>query len=104
MPWVLFPEIVRLIREKKADYVLTLKSNHPTLYSQVKDWFNVMLSHNFEGVKVSHDRRVEKGHHRREKRLVWAVPISELGGLYKQEQWERSSKYCDAPKNPLSVE
>lgn len=26
-------EIVRLIREKKADYVLALKSNHPTLYS-----------------------------------------------------------------------
>ncbi len=24
-------EIVRLIRAKKADYVLTLKSNHPTL-------------------------------------------------------------------------
>lgn len=32
-------EIVRLIRQKKADYVLTLKSNHPTLHSQVKNWF-----------------------------------------------------------------
>ena len=34
-----------------------------------------------EGIKVSHERRVEKGHHRREKRLVWAVPVSELGIL-----------------------
>ncbi len=42
---------------------------------------------NFEGITVSHDRRVEKGHHRREKRLVWAVPLAEFGGLYKQEQW-----------------
>ncbi len=58
-------EIVRLIREKKADYVLTLKSNHPTLHSQIKDWFDVALANNFEGVKVSHTRRVEKGHHRR---------------------------------------
>lgn len=27
-------EIVRLIRQKKADYVVTLKSNHPTLYNK----------------------------------------------------------------------
>ena len=80
-------EIVRLIRAKKADYVLALKSNHPTLHSQVKDWFDAARANNFEGITVSQDRRVEKGHHRREKRLVWAVPLSELGGLYQQEQW-----------------
>ena len=79
-------EIVRLIRAKKADYVLTLKSNHPTLYSQVQKWFDAAIANNFEGIKVSHDRRVEKGHHRREKRLVWAVSLAEFGGLYKQEQ------------------
>ncbi len=30
-------EIVRLIRAQKADYVLALKTNHPTLYQQVKN-------------------------------------------------------------------
>ncbi|MDJ0801207.1 MAG: ISAs1 family transposase [Calothrix sp. MO_167.B12] len=80
-------EIVRLIREKKADYVLALKTNHPTLHAQVKNWFDPALASNFEGITVSHDRRIEKGHHRTEKRLVWAVPLSEFGGLYKQEQW-----------------
>ncbi len=30
---------------------------------------------------------MEKGHHRTEKRLVWAVPLSEFAGLYKQGQW-----------------
>ena len=80
-------EIVRLIRAKKADYVLALKSNHPTLHSQVKDWFDAAIANNFEGIKVSHDRRVEKGHHRTEKRCCWAVPLSEFGGLYKQGQW-----------------
>ena len=80
-------EIVRLIREKKADYILTLKSNHPTLHSQVKTWFARASANNFEGITVSKARRVEKGHHRREKRLVWAVPLSEFSGLYKQEQW-----------------
>ncbi len=29
----------------------------------------------------------QEGHHRPEKRLVWAVPLSEFGGLYKQGQW-----------------
>ena len=57
-------EIVRLIREKKADYVLTLKSNHPTLHSQVKTWFDAAKSKNFEGINVSHERRIEKGHQR----------------------------------------
>jgi len=27
-------EIVRLIRQKKADYVVAIKSNHPTLYNK----------------------------------------------------------------------
>lgn len=80
-------EIVRQIRQKKADYVLALKGNHPTLYSQVKDWFNTARTNNFEGIQVSYDQRLEKGHHRTEKRLVWAVSLSELGGLYQQEQW-----------------
>ncbi len=55
-------EIVRLIRQKKADYVLTLKNNHPTLHSQVQKWFDAARTNNFEGIKVSRDRRVEKAH------------------------------------------
>ncbi len=80
-------EIVRLICAKKADYVLALKTNHPTLHQEVKNWFDTARASNFEGIKFSHDRRVEKGHHRTEKRLVWAVPLSEFGGQDKQEQW-----------------
>ena len=80
-------EIVRLIRAKKADYVLALKKNHPTLHQEVKNWFDKARLSNFEGITVDHDRRIEKGHHRTEKRRVWAVPLSEFGGLYKQEQW-----------------
>ncbi len=80
-------EIVRLIRAKKADYILALKTNHPTLHQKVKNWFDQARTSNFEGITVSYDRRIEKGHHRTEKRLVWAVPLSEFGGLYKQGQW-----------------
>ena len=80
-------EMVRLIRQKKADYVVTLKSNHPTLYNQVKTWFEIAKAQKFEGIEVSQDSRTEKGHHRVEIRKVWAVPVAALGGLYKQEQW-----------------
>jgi predicted transposase YbfD/YdcC len=71
-------DIVRLIREKKAEYVLTLKGNHPTLYAQVKDWFIQAQSNNFEGIDVSYDQCIDKAHHRVEKRHVWAVPCQLL--------------------------
>ena len=80
-------EIVRLIRQKKADYVVALKSNHPTLYNQVKDWFETAKTQDFMGIEMSYDSRTEKGHHRLETRKVWAVSVAQLGGLYKQEQW-----------------
>ncbi|MEG4898487.1 ISAs1 family transposase, partial [Microcoleus sp. F10-B4] len=80
-------EIVRLIRQKKADYVVTLKKNHPTLYKQVKTWFETARANQFGGIEVSEDSRTEKAHHRIETRKVGAVPVGVLGGLYKQEDW-----------------
>lgn len=46
----------------KADYVLALKANHPTLYGQVKTWFE--QAQGFEDIIVSYDERMETGHHR----------------------------------------
>lgn len=71
----------------KADYILALKGNHPSLHKQVKDWFNQHLSQGFGGVVHSYDERVEKGHHRPEKRQVWCVPVSQLPTLYYQDDW-----------------
>lgn len=80
-------EIARPIVAKGADYILSLKANHPTLCAQVKAWFETAQSRGFEGIEYSHDHRVEAGHHRREMRTVWAVPVAQLGGLYEQQQW-----------------
>ena len=80
-------EIVRLIRQKKANYVVTLKKNHPTLYKQVKTWFETARANQFGGIEVSKDSRTEKAHHRIETRKVVAVPVGVIGGLYKQEDW-----------------
>jgi predicted transposase YbfD/YdcC len=53
----------------------------------VEQWFEKALLAKFDGYQFSYDRRVETGHHRREVREVWAVPLSAFGGLYQQQQW-----------------
>ncbi len=37
--------------------------------------------------EVSYEQRLEKGHHRVEKRRVWAIPVSKFTHLHHQEQW-----------------
>lgn len=79
--------IASQIFNPKADYILALKGNHPTLYAQVKDWFLARLAFGFEGITNSYDERVEKGHHRTEKRQVWCVPVSQLPPLHNHSDW-----------------
>ena len=80
-------DIARRIQALGADYVLALKANHPTLYVQVKQWFQTAQAQKFEGIEHEIDVRVESGHHRREKRQVTAVSINQMGDLYKQTSW-----------------
>lgn len=71
---------------KKADYVVTLKKHHPTLYKQVKTWFETARTNlrELKWVKIP-----ERKQHIRSvaTRKVGAVPVGVLGGLYKQEDW-----------------
>lgn len=80
-------EIARRIQALGADYVLALKANHPTLFKQVQKWFETAQANQFEGIESSYDVRVESGHHRTEKRQVWAVSLHQMGSLYNQAQW-----------------
>jgi predicted transposase YbfD/YdcC len=80
-------EIAGQIIDKGADYVLCLKANHPTLYSQVKTWFDNQAARGFKEIEHTYDQRVEAGHHRKENRQIWAVPLSAIGELYKSSQW-----------------
>ena len=70
---------------KKANYVLALKANHPTLYCQVKEWFEQAQAMQFAGIDVSYDKRIEKGHHRTEIREVWSVPVAAISELYQPQ-------------------
>lgn len=66
--------IAAQIHQGNADYILTLKANHPILYGQVKAWFAQAQAQGFAGIDVSIDLRVEKGHHRLEKRCCRKRP------------------------------
>ena len=80
-------EIAQQIVDKGADYVLCLKANHPTLWNEVRIWFEDAQRQNFKGIEHQYDMRVETGHHRRETRKVWAVPLSQMGALHQISQW-----------------
>lgn len=80
-------EIAKQIVAKKADYVLALKANHPTFYSQVQQWFETAVANNFMDIKINYDKRIEKAHHRTEIREVWSVPVSAIPQLYQPKVW-----------------
>lgn len=80
-------KIVQQIRRQKADYILALKANHPTILSQVKEWFTQSKTLGWDGIEHDYYTNVSKGHHRTEKRYVWAIPVAAFGGLYQQQQW-----------------
>jgi predicted transposase YbfD/YdcC len=79
--------IAKKIIEAYADYVLSLKDNHPTLHQQVKNWFEIAQSLGFKDVDVNISQRVEKGHHRIENRKVYTVPVSQIPALHEQDDW-----------------
>ena len=77
--------IAAQIQGAKADYILCLKKNHPTLFHQVQTWFETALAENT--LPKSAEYRVESGHHRIEKRQVWTIPLSALPALYEADGW-----------------
>jgi predicted transposase YbfD/YdcC len=80
-------EIAKAIVNQGGDYVLSLKANHPTLYGQVKSWFETAQSNDFAAIEYRYDQRIEAGHHRQENRQVWAIPVTSIPDLYQPSAW-----------------
>ncbi|PHJ57082.1 transposase [Nostoc linckia z18] len=59
-------EIVKLITEQSADYVITLKKNQGNLYDSVESLFITAISKGFEGIEHSTYKTEDKGHGREE--------------------------------------
>ena len=56
--------------------------------SPVVQWFEEADRKGFDSIDYTFDERVESGHHRTEKRQIWAVSLKQMRELYKQDQWQ----------------
>lgn len=77
--------IAEKIREKKADYVLALKDNQPTLHKDVKDYFDWIENEKPRSeIADTWKSKPEKCHGRIETREILAAPGDWLEG---KEEW-----------------
>lgn len=77
--------IAAQIQQAQADYILTLKANHPTLFAQVNTWFNTAQTAGTLPNPVEY--KTEAGHHRREIRSCWTVALHQLPPLHQSDEW-----------------
>jgi predicted transposase YbfD/YdcC len=83
-------EIVKLITQQSADYVITLKKNQGNLYESVEKLFKTGISTDFEGIKYSTYKTEETGHGRHEIRNY--VMLSGIGSrLDPDSVWSKFS-------------
>lgn len=78
-------EIAQKIIDKKADYILALKDNHPELSSQVKSTLDEAIKLKFADMPYSYHEQTNAGHGRIEMRQTWiTTDIGWLGERAKQ--------------------
>ena len=78
-------KIADKIYQANGDYILSLKANHPTLFQDVKIWFDSQQTANILPLPLEHT--TEAGHHRIEIRKYWAFSLSQLPPLHGSSQW-----------------
>jgi predicted transposase YbfD/YdcC len=78
-------EIAQAIIDAKADYVLAVKNNQPTLCQGITEYFAEHANDNFAHVKARHHSTDEKGHGRVEHRQYVICPVPE--DLPDRERW-----------------
>jgi predicted transposase YbfD/YdcC len=81
-------KIAKAIRDKGADYFLSVKGNQERLHQMLKTWFDHGENIQFRGMDCTHKRTVNKGHGRIEIRDCWAIndPLA-FKSLQENEGW-----------------
>jgi predicted transposase YbfD/YdcC len=77
--------IARQIHRAHADYILSLKSNHPTLFQQVNQWFQPTQAAGT--LPTPREHTTETGHHRIDTRIVWTLPVDLFATLHQADEW-----------------
>ena len=79
-------EIAEKIVAQKADYILAVKGNQPTLHDGIVKFFLDHLSDDFARVKVSRYQTSERGHGREETRTYYICPVPD--DLPDRQRWK----------------
>mgnify|MGYP002640404674 FL=1 len=66
-------EIARCLRKARAEYVLAVKGNQPTLHAAIIAYFDAMEEHEEAGVEFQHRETLDKKRGRVERRLYWSA-------------------------------
>lgn len=78
--------IVSKIREKKGDYVISLKGNQGNLHDDVKLFMETEINNNFKNTPHDYYETIEKGHGRVETRRYWIT--EKINWLDNKKDWE----------------
>lgn len=78
--------IARVIRSRKADYILAVKANQGNLYNEIIDMFEKVKNPGFVSYIHQADTQLDKDHGRIESREC--VTIEKLGWLFEIDQWD----------------
>jgi len=73
------------IRQAKADYLMQVKANQPSLHENVKLFFDEAIEHRWQHTGHAYHQTVEKDHGRIETRRCWST--WEVGWLKKHVDW-----------------
>ncbi len=79
-------KLVRQLREKKADYLLSLKENQEKLYNEVEALFDEEDQTSYEYIDNEFYEESDKGHGRFERRRYWM--LTDVEKLKQRKQWK----------------
>ena len=78
-------EIARPVVDGGGDYVLALKSNQPSLYDDVRTFFEEAVARGFRGIEHDYHGHTDGGHGRIEVRRLWCT--SDVSWIAEQAKW-----------------
>ena len=79
--------IAQKIQDSGADYILTLKANHPTLAEDARNWWEKYQREGEETPAHETESIYKAGHHRIEKRCFVAVSAKQVFDPKQIRQW-----------------
>lgn len=79
-------EIAATIRDKKGDYLLTVKDNQPTLKADIESSFEKAFTTDFQGLDFDEFQTHDKGHGRKETRTYTIIKNPQT--LTQKDQWK----------------